>query len=359
MGIIRKILAGILLIGNLATATLLFGASYTEWISPQWYAYPALLGLAFPIIALINLLFLITWIFVYPRYIWIPFISFLICAPAMWKYCPIHLNNYIEDNHKGFTVLSYNVYYFNDIDKTQDTRYNHTLQYILNADADLALIQEAPFPTTLKWRNITDEQIKQMERQYPYYVVGHNNFILSKYPIEEISDTSYSSSAFTNISRVDISGKKITLFNNHLESIGLNQDDKVLYREITSQPDSIKGNLASIKQMTHKFLNAFKERARQVEFVDSVACNTEGNIIMCGDINDTPNSYAYRILKKKRHDAYLECGNGPGYTYQMNRMWVRIDHVIYEGDFKARYIEIGKQRSSDHYPILVRFDWEQ
>lgn len=359
MGFIRRILTGVLLTGNIIAAALLLVASYAEWISPEWCAYLALLGLAFPIIALANLPFLIIWPFLYPRYIWVPIAALLSCAPAAWKYCPIHPTNYIEDNHKGFTILSYNVYYFSDIDKNEDKTYNQTLQYILNTDADIALIQEAPFPTTLKWRNITDEQIRQMERQYPHHIIGRGSFVLSKFPIKEISDTLYTRSALTNISLVDIDGQKITLFNNHLESIGLDKDDKALYRDLTTQPDSLKENWGDIKQMTRKFLKAFEIRAQQVDYIDSVAQATGGNIIMCGDINDTPNSYAYRVLKKGRRDAYLEHGNGPGYTYQMNRMWVRIDHIIYEGDFTARYVKLGDLRSSDHYPILARFDWTE
>ena len=361
---IRKILAIALLIPDILVAILLLISAYAEFIPPSWSAFPALLGLVFPIFAVIHFLFLLAFFFIYPRYSIFPIGVFLLCIPALWKYTPIHFNDYIEDNRPGFTLLSYNVYHFNnaDIESNPDVAnldYNRTLQNILNYDADIAMIQESPFPTRIRnWRKINAEQLSQLERQYPYHVIGHNSFVLSKYPIEAVFDTTYTASAFTNISRVDIEGRKITLFNNHLQSIGLDSDDKELYKELMVQPDSIKNKWGNIKQMTRKFLRAFEARNAQVRFIDSVADNTPGNIIMCGDINDTPNSYAYRELKKDRRDAFLDKGCGPGYTYRSNRMWVRIDHVFYEGDFTVRYIEKGNMRSSDHFPLFVRFDWE-
>lgn len=362
MKIIRNILAAVILPVNIITAVLALLAAYGEYISPQLTPYPALLGLAFPIVVAVNALFIFVWIFVKPLFLLLPLLTTLAAAPAIWKYTPIHFGDYIDDNRPGFTLLSYNVYYFSDIEKENNPdaelpEYNRTLQNILDADADIVMAQEAPLPQNVKWRKVTDGQLRQLHRRYPYYVNGKNSFVLSKYPIETILDTLYSTSASTHVSRVDINGNKVTLFNNHLESIGLDQNDKDTYREITAQPDSIKSNLQNIKRMARKFVNAFEVRAAQVQYVDSLAKTIGGNIIMSGDINDTPNSYAYRILAGHRNDAYLQYGCGPGFTYRSNRMWVRIDHVIYEGDFTARYIRLGKTRSSDHFPLFVRFDW--
>lgn len=363
MKILSNILAAMILPLNIITAVLALLAAYGEYISPQTIPYLALLGLAFPIVVIVNALFIFVWIFVKPIFLLLPLLSTLACAPAVWKYSPIHFDDYIEDNHPGFTLLSYNVYYFSDVEQETNPDaaypdYNRTLQNILDADADIVMAQEAPMPQTVKWRKITEGQLRQLERRYPYCAKGNNSFVMSKYPVETILDTVYSSSASTHVSRVDIDGRKVTLFNNHLESIGLDKDDKNTYREITAQPDSIRSNWGNIKQMTRKFINAFELRAAQVEFVDSLAKHTPGNIIMCGDINDTPNSYAYHVLASRRNDAYLQHGCGPGFTYRSNRMWVRIDHVIYEGDITARYVRLGHRRSSDHYPLFVRFDWQ-
>ncbi len=79
---------------------------------------------------------------------------------------------------------------------------------------------------------------------------------------------------------------------------------------------------------------------------------------MCGDINDTPNSYAYYRLTKNHRDAFLELGSGAGFTYLANRIWVRIDYLLYKGDMSAQYINVIGKRSSDHYPIYGEFEWK-
>jgi endonuclease/exonuclease/phosphatase (EEP) superfamily protein YafD len=41
-----------------------------------------------------------------------------------------------------------------------------------------------------------------------------------------------------------------------------------------------------------------------------------------------------------------------------NRMWVRIDYLLYEGDMQARYVNVIEKRSSDHYPVYAEFEWK-
>ncbi len=362
VNILRNILATLFLLINIPCALLLLVAAYAEYISPTWIAYPAMLGLAFPVILLANALFLLVWGVLHSRYILVPIITLLLCAPAIWKYSPIHFDHYIEDNHPGFTLLTYNAFYFNDVERTKNPDgtypdYNRTLQTILNADADIAVIQEAIY-LDKSWRHRSEEQLRQLHRQYPYHAQSKRDFILSKYPIKQVEKIKFTATASTSIYRAEIGDSILTIFNTHLESIGLTDNDKSTYREITSTPDSIKDNIGNIKTIARKLLNAFEARAQQVHYIDSLAQSIGGNIIICGDMNDTPNSYTYRILKNNRNDAYLDHGSGPGYTYQTDRMWVRIDHIFYEGNLYARYIEKIDQRSSDHDPLLVRFDWK-
>ena len=191
MKIIRNILAAVILPVNIITAVLALLAAYGEYISPQLTPYPALLGLAFPIVVAVNALFIFVWIFVKPLFLLLPLLTTLAAAPAIWKYTPIHFGDYIDDNRPGFTLLSYNVYYFSDIEQENNPdaelpEYNRTLQNILDADADIVMAQEAPLPQNVKWRKVTDGQLRQLHRRYPYYVNGKNSFVLSKYPIEKL-----------------------------------------------------------------------------------------------------------------------------------------------------------------------------
>lgn len=359
---VRKIIGVVVLIFAIISSLLLVIASYVQYLSPAVMALPALLGLAFPIVLCVTLFFFVLLLIIYPLYALAPLAALLLSIPAALQYCPINGKSIkINTNRDTFTLLSYNVYHYVDIGVEPyegELQYNRTLQYILDINADIVALQEVSsvkYPS--KRLNTTQEQIDKLNELYPYRIYQNRNQVLSKYPIELVMDTMYTKTAFTSVYKVDINDRTLTLFNNHLESIGLNKDDKQLYKDITNGVDSIGAKVGGIKAFTRKFLTAFENRAHQVDCIDSLARQMGGDIIMCGDINDTPNSYAYYRLKKGREDAFLEKGSGPGYTYKANRMWVRIDHIIYDGELEASYIEKGKKQYSDHYPILVEFEW--
>ena len=54
-------------------------------------------------------------------------------------------------------------------------------------------------------------------------------------------------------------------------------------------------------------------------------------------------------------EVYPEVGMGYMSTYNRNRFWFRIDHVLYRGNLRPVSMERGKTASSDHYPLLTTF----
>ena len=361
---LRKIVATLLLALSIVSSLLLVTAAYVEYLSPEVHSLPALLGLAFPLFVLSTLFFFLTLLLIYPRYTLVSLVALLLSFPAMRQYFPINRgNDRLVTNRPGFSILTYNTFHFVDVEGellNDKIDYNRTLQNIINADADVVAIQEKSYLEFKENKRLkfTAEQVEQINKLYPYQIHKSYGPILSKYPVRLLSDTTYTKTAFTSVYEVDIEGRKVTIINNHLQSIGFTKDDKDLYVELTTNPDSIEGKIGGAKQLTHKLLDAFQQRALQVEAVDSLARSIGGNIILCGDINDTPNSYSYHVLTHNRRDAYHDLGSGAGFTYMANRMWVRIDYLLYEGDMDARYINVIKKRSSDHYPVYAEFEWK-
>lgn len=361
---LRKIVALIILALSIVSSLVVVTAAYIEHLSPEVQPIPALLGLAFPIFALSTTLLFIVLLLIYPRYSLVSLVALLLSIPAMRQYCPINRgNDRLLTNRPGFSMLTYNTYHFVDVEKealNDHIDYNRTLQNIINADADIVAIQEKSSSRFKENKRLkfTAEQIEHINQLYPYQILQSRGQILSKYPVRLVSDTIFTKTAFTTVFEADIDGHKVTIINNHLQSIGFTKDDKDLYVELTTRPDSLESKIGEAKLLTRKLLDAFQQRASQVEAVDSIARSIGGNIILCGDINDTPNSYSYHVLSKNRRDTYLDLGTGPGYTYLANRMWVRIDYLFYEGDMEARYVNVIEKRSSDHYPVYAEFEWK-
>jgi endonuclease/exonuclease/phosphatase family metal-dependent hydrolase len=72
-------------------------------------------------------------------------------------------------------------------------------------------------------------------------------------------------------------------------------------------------------------------------------------IVVCGDFNDTPVSYAYRKLSKGKKDAFTNSGNGIGTTYA--KMPLRIDYILHDKKFSSFNYKQHKRELSDHYAI--------
>lgn len=147
----------------------------------------------------------------------------------------------------------------------------------------------------------------------------------------------------------------------HLQSIGLNDDDKELFRDLTEGEVEGRRKMSRVKhQLLGKLSHAFKERAKQARLlrsqIDSIGIE---NVIVAGDFNDIPGCFALRELcRDDFRNAFTDAGCGPTITYHANRFYFHIDHVVYRGNMKAIGYRRGNCPNSDHYPVTVTFRWD-
>ena len=77
------------------------------------------------------------------------------------------------------------------------------------------------------------------------------------------------------------------------------------------------------------------------------------SVIVCGDFNDTPISYAHKVFADALTDCYVSSGFGPGFSYHENRMFVRIDHMFCSDEWEPFGAKVdSKVKTSDHYPLI-------
>lgn len=185
--------------------------------------------------------------------------------------------------------------------------------------------------------------------------------IYSRYPLRNIGiDNWLGTSACLQCVEVDIDGTPLTLFNVHLQSLQLNTADRELYGSITRKPTTHKLENARYG-MVAKLSTAMRERGYQAhklrQYIDSIGGD---NIIVTGDFNDIEDCYAQRVIEGKTlRSAFSSVGFGPTMTYNANRFYFNIDHILYGGSVKAMAYHVGKSRSSDHYPIIGTFAIKQ
>jgi endonuclease/exonuclease/phosphatase family metal-dependent hydrolase len=136
-----------------------------------------------------------------------------------------------------------------------------------------------------------------------------------------------------------------------LESFKLTSEDKVHYSDFikSAGPETFDGLRGTIQQ---KLGPAFLIRARQSRIIaDEIQKNRSDYLLVCGDFNDTPISYAHRKIQGPLLDAFAESGWGPGTTYNQNYFWFRIDHIMHSPNMEAFNCTVDKVKYSDHYPV--------
>lgn len=334
--------------------------AYIGYVHPEHSGYAALLGLGYPIPMAITLLFIPFWLIFNRKLSLLSIAALLIAFPQCWNFSPLNVRSlFYEPSGKDFSLMTYNVFGMKDQTEAKDG--NATITEILKYDADIVCLQEARDEKGMEYVS-SDSQWNLLEKRYPYKGLHSSNCILSKTPIENIYNCDDNNYFILSVYRTVIDSTATFILNTHLESIGLTADDKELYMELTSVKDKNKTLKGVRSRLMNKLKNAYTNRARQAEkirgIIDSLSvAEPEANVILCGDFNDTSYGYAYlTICGGDMHDAYADAAFGPTHTYNANRFYFRIDHILYKGRLKARRTIRGNVKSSDHYPLVTYFE---
>lgn len=349
---------------NVVAIVLLLLSTRAQTIPPSQWVIVSLLGMGFPILLFINIIYLLFWtIFLQWKYILVSLIGIACCWGSISTYIPVHTPT--EQLPEGcLKFMTYNVRGFNWL--TGDTaRTNPILTYIANSGADIICMQEfAVEERKRKDKIISLAEFDDIMEAYPYRTVirlGNTDdstiyglACYSKYPIMRVArvpiESDFNGSAMYEIK---IGWKTITIVNNHLESNHITEEDKVLYKELVVNRSREK--LDEVAQnMVQRLDVAFKAREIQANTIASAIAKQreESNaIVICGDFNDPPISYAYRTIRGKMADSFAENGRGMGITYHENGFLFRIDYIMHTRNIYSYNSYVDRVKYSDHYPL--------
>lgn len=358
---IRKIIKAIVFAITVLSILLLF-LSFPAWyVSPFRTPFFSFVGLAFPVILATNVVCLIFWLVAKKKKISIAIgIALILCFKPITIFFPL---NFGTKNvpEKSMKVLSYNVMGF--ILEAKKNSAHPLLEYIASVDADIVCLQEYMISKTGK-SLLTQDDVDKILSKYPYKSVTGLEYsgryhtyglaIFSKYPITSTREftfkSSYNGSAVYSL---DVEGETYLVVNNHLESNKISSSDKGLYENFLVQRDS--RSFTEVTTNIRKRLGrGYIKRAKQVQTItDYINRQSYDKIIVCGDFNDTPISYAYKKMKGNCVDAYATTGFGPGITYYEDFFLFRIDYIMHSKNLKAHKTVVDRVKYSDHYPVLT------
>ena len=176
--------------------------------------------------------------------------------------------------------------------------------------------------------------------------------IISKHPIinkGRLTDKSFLESSSNHVIYADIklNGDTVRVYNAHLESMRI-EEQKVI------NPEELQKNFKDVKKRLRR---GFARRASQVDAITRHIKKSSFPVILSGDLNELPYSYAYLKMSKTVENAFEQAGKGFGFTYNGRLFFLRIDNVFYSAEhFKAtNYKVLRKFGYSDHFPLWVAF----
>ena len=292
--------------------------------------------------------FIIFWLIFKVRKVWIPLAGIAICACFVRDYFPVNLPSPAPAD--SWKIVSFNAYNYGGKAACDEEGNNLVVNYLAQSNADIICLQEASSSTFLK-------QLKKLLEGQGYEIAQHKGLIICSRLHIISSDTlqfpTRSNGGFR--AYLEDGNDTILLINNHFESNHLTPEVKREYKDAVKRYES-DSLLQEITPMLRLLSQAAPMRGYQTDTVAAIIdAWLPRPVILCADFNDTPVSYVHRVLTRHLTSAYVQSGEGLGFTYKDWGFPVRIDNILFDKNhFHSFDTHIDRSiLHSDHYPIIT------
>jgi endonuclease/exonuclease/phosphatase family metal-dependent hydrolase len=353
------------LVINLIFALSLLISWGCTYIDPSRFWPAAFIAISYPFLIIINLLFTLVWLMRIRWQFIISLIPIVLSFNLLGAYFQFGGSaDPTEEQNTRFKVVSYNVHGFNKNEFYNHGDYksgNQIFNWLYSEDADLLCIQEF-YSNPGRDFNMMDTFL--MMDRYPHWVrtpyrddwKTMSLMLFSRYPVLDegrLSDNK--AKTYAQWADVLMNGDTLRVLNVHLRSIYLSQEINML--------DKLEGSFYNdeefrkgTRSLLGKMKAAFIHRAQQTRALRDFISDSPFPVLLCGDLNDTPASYTYRMLRNISDDAFQNAGTGSGRTYNGKLPSFRIDYMMHSKEMRTLDYSIGRIDASDHFPLSAELE---
>jgi endonuclease/exonuclease/phosphatase family metal-dependent hydrolase len=338
-------------------ALVMLGAELCEVVSPTSISILAITGLLFPFALLA---FLIGVILRLSRGYWkgmiIPIVVLCITLTSITNTVggrgesPEIIDN--QDSGIQLSLMSYNVRRMDEYNwlKGEETR-RELYSWLKENKCDIMCFQE--FPSNMKGR--LQDALK--EHSIVLNGSGAGPAIATTHTVISKSSWTFEGDSHPRGLVLDllVENDTVRLVNVHLQSVGLARDDYDAVREGTDSEDR--------KRLLSRLKKAYSQRAEQALSLRKFLDSSPYKILLAGDFNDTPVSFALNTIKNSEvealvlYDAFSVSGSGIGSTYVGDLPGLRIDYLLFSEGISAQNFRTHNIKLSDHKPISCDFSF--
>ena len=354
---------GVLMFLFKAASIVVFSSLLLSYLSP--FIHPetsillAFMGLAYPILFFLTLIFFFVWLIVEQKWALIALLIVIIGGKLHFRTFsmtffestpgknPIHLMSF---NVRLFDIYNDN---FSEAKKTKDK----IIAFIEGKKPDILCLQEF-YRQDHSNRFVTRDAIfsklgtNYYHEKCSFNPKGSQHFgiaLFSKLPIIHKGEVDINNSyepSFNYCVYVDVVNKSDTLriYNVHLQSIKLYDEYYAVKKEKMTGQNAVKTSYRKLRL-------AFTKRSSQAQIIMEHVKKSPYPTVVAGDFNDTPMSYTYNIFNQNLIDAFHNTSFGIGSTYLGRLPAGRIDYIFHSKNLKSNNFVIDNNGLSDHCAI--------
>ena len=320
------------------------------YVSPQRFWPFAFIGLVYPVLLVINLLFVAYWTF---QRRWQALLSLGVILVG-WNHFAglvgLHPGGSSPEGASLLKTMTFNAYGFSNF-HTKGTPANpEELQALVyQYQPDVLCVQEFVY-NTQSGSTYVDAIRQHNGLEHSVWKKTEELAIFSRYPILRSEVRYFGSTNGYRYADLQVGERIVRVYNVHLRSNSITG----LADKVAKSPDlREKENWNRVENIMRRFKRAAQERASQVEELLAHLSNSPYPVIVCGDFNDIPQSYTHHRMCKNLRDAFLAAGSGLGITYAGRIPGLRIDYTFTDPKFTPLYCHRGKVSFSDHRPVIT------